>query len=124
MGAARLRPWQLFLGVKLTEALFHLRPRALYRLLFEPDARLRKLLRAYLPIGTRNVAAEILEFLFKTRFVRAGSLGRVAALPNRLPGKTCRANLEVEGRLRSPYHRTTQADGLQLRLEARAVHAR
>lgn len=76
-----LRPWQLFWGVKLTEALFHLRPRALGRLLAAPDARFRQVLRAYVAVGARVVVAEVLEFLFATRLVRAGALAAVPTYP-------------------------------------------
>src|SRR5215510_7708027 len=40
-----LKPFELFLGVKLTEALFHLRPKALGRILFSHDKRYRKIIR-------------------------------------------------------------------------------
>jgi anaerobic magnesium-protoporphyrin IX monomethyl ester cyclase len=58
-----LAPWQLLLGVKLTEALFHLRPRALRRMLTGGDLRYRQIMRAYLAVGARVVLAEIGEFL-------------------------------------------------------------
>jgi len=82
LAAPRLAPWKLFLGVKLTEALFHLRPRALGRLLRDPDRRFRRLLRAYFWAGARVVAAEAAEFLFRTRFVAPGSLARVPGYPS------------------------------------------
>jgi anaerobic magnesium-protoporphyrin IX monomethyl ester cyclase len=59
-----LAPWQLFLSVKLTETLFHLRPRALWRMVLASDRRYRRILRAYLTTGARVVLAEIGEFLF------------------------------------------------------------
>lgn len=58
-----LAPWQLLLGVKLTEALFHLRPRALGRILIGGDLRYRQVMRAYLAVGARVVLAEVAEFL-------------------------------------------------------------
>jgi anaerobic magnesium-protoporphyrin IX monomethyl ester cyclase len=63
-----LPPWMLFAGVKLTEALFHLRPRALIRLFRGGDARVRRIRRASLTVGMRVVLAEIVEFLFLTKF--------------------------------------------------------
>jgi anaerobic magnesium-protoporphyrin IX monomethyl ester cyclase len=60
----RLTPWRLFLSVKLTEALFHLRPRALWRMVSASDRRYRQILQAYLTTGVRVVLAEIGEFLF------------------------------------------------------------
>jgi anaerobic magnesium-protoporphyrin IX monomethyl ester cyclase len=70
VAAPRLAPWQLFLGVKLTEALFHLRPRALARLVRGDDARVRRIRRASLAVGVRVVLAETAEFLFATRFAK------------------------------------------------------
>lgn len=58
-----LQPWQLFWGVKITEALFHLRPRALWRMVMGGDECYRQILRAYLVTGVRVVGAEIGEFL-------------------------------------------------------------
>ena len=68
-----LSPWHLFFSIKLTEALFHLRPKALWRMVFGRDRRYRKVLRAYLTTGTRVVLAELAEFLFKTRLITAGT---------------------------------------------------
>ena len=42
-------PWALFLGVKLSEAAFHLRPRALRRLVRGDDARVRAELSKWVP---------------------------------------------------------------------------
>lgn len=67
-----LTPGMLLLGVKLTEALFHLRPRALARLVTGADARVRKILRASLAVGARVVIAEIAEFLLATKFSSCG----------------------------------------------------
>jgi anaerobic magnesium-protoporphyrin IX monomethyl ester cyclase len=74
IAAPHLAPAELFMGVKLTEALFHLRPRALARLVAGGDRRTRQILRASLLIGVRVVAAEIAEFLWATRFTPRGSL--------------------------------------------------
>lgn len=84
LAAPRLAPWQLFLGVKLTEALFHLRPRALWRMVAGGDARYRKVLRAYLSVGVRVVLAEIAEFVRETRFVARGSVERPPGFPARV----------------------------------------
>ncbi|MBI4604834.1 MAG: radical SAM protein [Planctomycetes bacterium] len=61
--APGLSPARLFLSVKLTEVLFHLRPRALARLAAAPDGRYRKVLRAYMATGARVVLAEAWELL-------------------------------------------------------------
>ena len=68
-------------GVKLTEALFHLRPRALWRLITLPDRRVRKIMRRSLAVGVRVVTAEIAEFIFATRFARQGQLERLPGQP-------------------------------------------
>ncbi|MET0741743.1 MAG: radical SAM protein [Microvirga sp.] len=78
-----LRPWMLFLAVKATEALFHLRPRALWRMVAGPDWRYRKILRSYLWVGTKVWFAEIHEFIAKVRFARAGSLATIPGFPPR-----------------------------------------
>jgi anaerobic magnesium-protoporphyrin IX monomethyl ester cyclase len=58
-----LAPWQLFLGVKLVELLYHLHPRRLGRVLAAPDRRLRRQLR----FAYRHISAvfwyEVYEFL-------------------------------------------------------------
>ncbi|MBI3965536.1 MAG: hypothetical protein HY329_07870, partial [Chloroflexi bacterium] len=77
----RLAPWQLFAGVKLTEALFHLRPRALVRLVRGGDARRRQILRSSLAVGARVIVAEVAEFVLATRFAPRGSLGRLPGAP-------------------------------------------
>jgi anaerobic magnesium-protoporphyrin IX monomethyl ester cyclase len=80
-----LRPFELFLGVKLTEALYHLRPRAWKRILFGRDKRHRKILRSSMVAGIRVLLAEIHEFLFHTRFAPQGSLEKLPGLETHLP---------------------------------------
>ena len=79
-----LSPVQLFLGVKLTEAIFHLRPLALSRLAFARDARYRKIMRHSIWVGFKVVLAEIYEFFWQTNFSPRGSLERIYGqeLPN------------------------------------------
>jgi anaerobic magnesium-protoporphyrin IX monomethyl ester cyclase len=64
-----LSPWQLSWSVKITEGLFHLRPRAILRLFRGGDWKVRRILRASLLVGIRVVLVEIAEFHFRTRFV-------------------------------------------------------
>ncbi|WP_414474258.1 radical SAM protein [Microvirga sp. M2] len=78
-----LSPWMLFLAVKATEALFHLRPRAWWRMVAGPDARYRKVLRSYLWIGMKVWFAEVYEFLVDVRYTRAGSLAKIPGFPSR-----------------------------------------
>lgn len=66
VAAPQLTPAALFGCVKLTEALFHLRPKALARLIRGGDWKIRRILRASLAVGLRVVLAEIGEFLWAT----------------------------------------------------------
>lgn len=68
IGTPRLTPGDLFWSVKLTESLFHLRPKALARLFWGGDKKVRQILRSSLAIGVRVVWAEIGEFYFLTKF--------------------------------------------------------
>jgi anaerobic magnesium-protoporphyrin IX monomethyl ester cyclase len=72
-----LKPFELFLGVKLTEALFHLRPKALWRLAAHRDRRYLKIMRASILTGIRVVLAEIWEFIFDTKFVKRGKIKEI-----------------------------------------------
>jgi len=69
-----LPPIGLFLGVKLTEILFHLRPKALKRLLIGNDKRYLQIMRSSMWIGIKVIFAEIFEFFFQTKFSPRGSL--------------------------------------------------
>jgi len=80
-----LKPSELFLGVKLTEALFHLRPKALGRIFFDQDERYRKIMRSSMGAGMRVVLAEIAEFIFETKFSAQGSLEKLPGLETHLP---------------------------------------
>jgi anaerobic magnesium-protoporphyrin IX monomethyl ester cyclase len=80
-----LRPFELFLGVKLTEALFHLRPKALKRIFFSKDKRYRKIMRSSMWAGIRVILAEIFEFLFQTKFSPQGSVEKLPGLETHVP---------------------------------------
>lgn len=77
-----LKPVELFLGVKLTEVLFHLRFKALRRLAFHKDGRYLQIMRASMLTGVRVVLAEIWEFFFDTRFVKRGSIKEIIGSQN------------------------------------------
>ncbi|MEJ2693885.1 MAG: radical SAM protein [Candidatus Thiodiazotropha sp.] len=62
-----LKPWQTFLAVKTLEALIHLRPRFLYRLLRYPDREIRRALRWCTRNAARVWLDEIQEFLRRER---------------------------------------------------------
>jgi anaerobic magnesium-protoporphyrin IX monomethyl ester cyclase len=85
LATTQLAPWQLFALVKLTEALYHLRPRALLRLVWGGDRRVRRILRSSLAVGVRVVAAEVAEFLFATHFVPRGTLDHSSGSVDRSP---------------------------------------
>lgn len=80
-----LNPFELFLGVKLTEALYHLRPKAWRRVLFAKDKRYRQIMLHSMWAGIKVIAAEIIEFAFHTRFVQRGSLDHLPGPEAHLP---------------------------------------
>jgi len=80
-----LQPFELFLGVKLTEALYHLRPKALKRIFFGTDKRYRKIMRSSMWAGIRVIIAEIFEFLFRTKFSPQGNVKKLPGLETHLP---------------------------------------
>jgi anaerobic magnesium-protoporphyrin IX monomethyl ester cyclase len=80
-----LKPFELFLGVKLTEALFHLRPGALRRILFSRDKRYRQIMISSMWAGIRVILAEVFEFLFQTKFSPQGSMKKLPGLEAHVP---------------------------------------
>lgn len=66
-----MKPWQLFLWVKLIEIVAQTRPRALRRFLF-PPAHLKHAIRWYYRMGRRVYFHEIWQFITKDRFLRDG----------------------------------------------------
>jgi anaerobic magnesium-protoporphyrin IX monomethyl ester cyclase len=74
LATRHLPPLGLFLGVKLTEILFHLRPRALRRLMFATDERYLQIMRHSMWVGIKVILAEISEFFFQTKFSPQGSM--------------------------------------------------
>ena len=86
-----LRPFELFLGVKLTESLFHLRPKALKRLFLGKDKRYLQIMRHSMWVGIKVILAEIFEFFLQTKF---SPLGRLKSLHGTVPKLTFVENLE------------------------------
>jgi len=80
-----LKPFELFFGVKLTEAVFHLRPKALRRIFFGKDKRYLKIMRSSMWAGIRVIIAEIFEFVFQTKFSPQGSVKKLPGLETHLP---------------------------------------
>jgi anaerobic magnesium-protoporphyrin IX monomethyl ester cyclase len=69
-----LKPFELFLGIKLTEIFFHLRPKALKRLLIGTDKQYLQIMRHSMWVGIKVVLAEIFEFIFQTKFSPEGGM--------------------------------------------------
>ncbi|MBB3695849.1 hypothetical protein [Sphingomonas sp. BK580] len=67
LGMRRMPPWRLFLWVKLIEAVAQLRPRALLRWAWHPEARIRHAIRWYYRMGRRVWVHEVIGFLFRDR---------------------------------------------------------
>lgn len=67
LGTRAMPPWRLFLWVKLIEAAAQLRPRALRRWAWHPDAKIRHAIRWYYRMGRRVWIHEIVQFLFRDR---------------------------------------------------------
>lgn len=76
-----LKPFELFLGVKLTEILFHLRPKALKRLLMAKDKRYLQIMRHSMWVGLKVIVAEIFEFIFQTKFSPQGNMNTLPGIP-------------------------------------------
>lgn len=62
-----LKPWMVILFVKLIEVIMQARPKALKRLLFHRDARLRDAMHWYTNIGRKVWFYELFQFFFKEK---------------------------------------------------------
>ncbi|WP_211277328.1 magnesium-protoporphyrin IX monomethyl ester anaerobic oxidative cyclase [Erythrobacter donghaensis] len=67
LGMAHMPPWRLFLWVKAIEAVMQLRPRALRRLIWNREAKIRHAIRWYYRMGRRVWLHEVREFLLRDR---------------------------------------------------------
>jgi anaerobic magnesium-protoporphyrin IX monomethyl ester cyclase len=72
LGMQKLKPWQLFCWVKFVEVVAQTRPRAIRRLLWNPEPKMRHAIRWYYKMGRRVWIHEILHFIFKDRFLKQG----------------------------------------------------
>jgi len=72
LSTRHLPPWRVFLWVKMIEAIVQLRPKAIWRTLFQPDGRLRHAMRWYTEMGRRVWIFELKNFLFRDRRRRNG----------------------------------------------------
>jgi len=77
-----LSPFQLFLGVKLTEAIFHLRLRSLLRLVASPDKNYLKIFRHSIWAGIKVWVAEVIEYITQVRFSPRGTTERIPGQPD------------------------------------------
>ena len=62
---SKLPPWRVFLWVKFIEFVVQSRPKAIWRLLTYPDAKIRHAQRWYYQMGRRVWIHEIMAFLFR-----------------------------------------------------------
>jgi anaerobic magnesium-protoporphyrin IX monomethyl ester cyclase len=63
LATRHMAPWRVLLWFKFTEMVVQSRPKALFRVLFHPDRRLRHAMRWYTQMGRRVWPYEILNFL-------------------------------------------------------------
>jgi anaerobic magnesium-protoporphyrin IX monomethyl ester cyclase len=72
LAMTRMAPWRLFLWVKFIEAAAQLRQRALRRLLWNPDPKIRHAIRWYYKMGRRVWLHEIIGFFLRDRYAETG----------------------------------------------------
>ena len=68
----RMPAWRVFLWVKATEVICQVRPRALMRLIWRPDAKIRHATRWYYRMGRRVWFHEIIGFFLRDRRIADG----------------------------------------------------
>lgn len=67
-----MAPWRIFLWVKFVEAVLQLRPKALWRSLFQPDIAARAGMHWYTRMGRRVWPHELIGFFFRERRISNG----------------------------------------------------
>ncbi|EAZ92297.1 B12-binding domain-containing radical SAM protein [Crocosphaera chwakensis] len=67
-----MKPWRIFLWVKLIEIFLQLRPKALWRSFFQPDQAARYGMSWYTKMGRRVLVHECWNFLFRDRRISNG----------------------------------------------------
>lgn len=70
MATQHLKPWQILLYVKAIEIIMQTRPKALMRLFFHPEKKIRKAMMWYSKIGRRVWIHEIVQFLWFDKHMR------------------------------------------------------
>lgn len=72
LGMVKMPPWRLFLWVKFIEVAMQTRPRALRRLLWNPEPKIRHAIRWYYRMGRRVWFHEVAEFFLRDRTRSSG----------------------------------------------------
>ena len=72
LATRHMAPWRLLLWVKCIEAIVQLRPKALRRVLFHPDRKIRHAMCWYTKMGRRVWPHEVFGFLFRDRRIAGG----------------------------------------------------
>lgn len=67
MATKSLKPWQVILYVKCIEVIMQSRPKAVMRLLFHPEKKIRKAMMWYTKIGKRVWIHEIMQFIWNDK---------------------------------------------------------
>lgn len=67
MATKSLKPWQVILYVKCIEVIMQSRPKAIMRLLFHPEKKIRKAMMWYTKIGKRVWIHEIMQFIWNDK---------------------------------------------------------
>lgn len=73
LGMAKMPPWRLFLWVKFIEVAMQTRPRALRRLLWNPEPKIRHAIRWYYRMGRRVWFHEMAGFFLRDRTGPSGT---------------------------------------------------
>jgi anaerobic magnesium-protoporphyrin IX monomethyl ester cyclase len=82
LAVEKMSPLALFLGIKLTEALFHLRPRSIRRMIFPGETNYGRIYRRSITAGLGVFLAEIFEFILDVRFSRLGATQKIPGQPH------------------------------------------
>jgi anaerobic magnesium-protoporphyrin IX monomethyl ester cyclase len=72
LATRHMAPWRIFLWVKFIEAVLQLRPKAIWRSLFQPDIASRTGMRWYTKMGRRVWPHEVIGFFFRERRLSNG----------------------------------------------------
>ncbi|MCB1889753.1 MAG: cobalamin-dependent protein [Rhodocyclaceae bacterium] len=99
LATTRLRAWQLFVAIKVSELALHTRPRFLWRMAFHPDAAIRRQLRWCFRNAAKVWLAEITDFRFTGAKRDCVPLGSLAARLRIEKSTTKQATARQEGRL-------------------------